>query len=126
MSMKLLPAAMDPIDPLNVPDASNKLVPLGQRAIGVVGDQSGVFTADAFPLSSFTLSSRNRAGGANWIDAVPVEDSESDEAGRVAVEYVSGWDWGSSLSIGRSVIAHYLSYAAGLMNGRGRLVDLYA
>jgi hypothetical protein len=131
MAMKLLPAPANPVEPSSVADLSNGLVP-AQRAIRVRADQVGVVPAG----DAFTWSSRNRATGANrsdpswsdpnWIDAIPVEESDSDEAARVAVEYVSGWDWGSSISVGRSVIAHYLSYAAGLVNGRGRWVDLYA
>jgi hypothetical protein len=119
MSMKLLPASVGPVDP-SQSDVSNSLVPLAQRAIDVQGGQ----ISDVPSAAAFTWSSRNRAAGANWIDATPLEDSESDEARRSAVEYVSGWAWGGS--IGRSAIAHYLAYAAGLVGSRGRLVDLYA
>jgi hypothetical protein len=120
MSMKLLPAAVDSLDPSQIPDVSNSLVPVAQGEITMRPGQTGVApSADAF-----SWSSRTRSAGPNWIDATPVEDSQSDEAGLSAVEYVSGWAW--SVPIERTAIAHYLFYAAGLANRRRWLVDLYA
>jgi hypothetical protein len=132
VSIKLLPAAVNPVDPSRVPDVpgdgsrnvssnvSNSLVPLAQSAITTrAGQVSAVPSTDVF-----TWSSRTRPAGVNWIDATVVEDSQSDEAGHSAVEYISGWAWSSPIE--RTVIAHYLFYAAGLTNGTGRLVNLYA
>jgi hypothetical protein len=134
MSMKLLPALVDPVDPSHVPDVSNSLAPLAQRAITTSTGHSVVPSADAFTGSSSTgssstgssstWSSRARRSGVIWIDATPVEDSLSGESGLSAVEYVSGWAWSSPIE--RAAIAHYLFYAAGLANGIGRLIDLYA
>jgi hypothetical protein len=126
--MKLLPASVNPVDPSPVHDLSNSvsnnvstnLVPLAQRAITMQAAQVSVVpSADAF-----TWSSRTRPAGASWIDATVVDDSQSDEGGRSAAEYVSGWAWGSSIE--RTVVAHYLFYAGGFTRDRGRLVDLYA
>jgi hypothetical protein len=125
MSMKLLPASVNPVDSSQAPDVSNSIVPLAQGAITVRAGQVSVATS----ADAFTSSSRSHRAGANWIDAnwidaTPVEDAQSDEAGRAAVEYVSGWTWSSPIEL--TAIAHYLFYAAGLAKGRGWLVDLYA
>jgi hypothetical protein len=120
MSIKLLPAPVNPVDPSQVPGVSNSLVSLAQRAITTrAGQISLVPTADAFAWSSGT-----RQGAANCINGTPVEDSQSGETGRSDWEYVSGWAWSRPLEL--TAIAHYLSYAAGPANGRGRLIDLYA
>jgi hypothetical protein len=120
MSIKLLPASVNPVDPSQVPDVSNSLVPLAQRAITTPADQiSLVPSDDAFAWSSWTHQS-----GVNCINGTPVDDSQSDEAGLSGWEYVSGWAWSRPVEL--TAIAHYLSYAAGPANGRGRLIDLYA
>jgi hypothetical protein len=128
MSMKLLPAALDPVDPPQGSDVSNgaskqvsdSLVPVDQRAIATRAGQSGLVSS----TDTFTWSPRSRQGGVNWINATFVEDSESDKAGRSEGEYVSDWAW--SFPAVRTVVAHYLSYAAGLASGSARLIDLYA
>jgi len=118
--MKLLPASVNPVDPSQVPDVSNSLVPLAQRAITTrAGQISLVPSTDAFDWAPWT-----RRAGANCINGTPVEDSQSDETGPSAGEYVSGWAW--SCPVERTAVAHYLSYAGGPANGRGRLIDLYA
>jgi hypothetical protein len=120
MSMKLLPASVNPVDPSQAPDASTSLVPLTQRAITTRAGQIGLVpSADAFAWSSSTGRSK-----ANRIDGIPVEDSQSDVAGRSAWEYLSGWAW--SPPVESTAIAHYLSYAAGFASWSGRLIDLYA
>jgi hypothetical protein len=120
MSIKLLPASVNPVDPSQVPDVSTSLVPLTQRAITTrAGQISLVPSADAFAWSSST-----RQGGANRIDGTPVEDSQSDEARNSGGEYVSGWAWSSPVE--RTAVAHYLFYAASPSGGNGRLIDLYA
>jgi hypothetical protein len=121
--MKLLPASVNPVDPLPAPDlsntVSNSLVPLAQSAITMrAGQVSVVPSADAF-----TWSFRSRPSGVSWIDATVVDDSQSNEAGSSAAEYVSGWAWSSPIE--RTAIAHYRFYSAGLTNDRGRLIDLY-
>ncbi|HXM59534.1 MAG TPA: hypothetical protein VN950_01675 [Terriglobales bacterium] len=117
MSIKLLPASVNPVDP---PDVSTSLVPLTQRAITMrAGQISLVPSTEAFAWSAST-----RRGGANHIDGTPVEDSQSDETGRTGWEYLSGWAW--SHSVERTAIAHYLFYAAGPAGWSGRLIDLYA
>ena len=120
MSMKLLPASVNPSDPSQVPDVSTSLVPLAQRAIAArAGQISLVPSADAFAWSSGT-----RQGGANCIDGIPVEDSQSDETAGSGGEYVSGW--AGICPVERTAVAQYLTYAAGPAGGRGRLLDLYA
>lgn len=120
MSIKLLPASVNPVDPSQVLDVSNSLVPLAQRAITTGSGQiSLVPSADDFAWSSST-----RQGGANCIDGVPVEDSESDAVGPSDWEYVSGWAWSSPAQ--RTAVAQYLSYATGTAVWNGRLIDLYA
>ena|SRR5271168_884758 len=125
MSIKLLPAPVNPVDlsqndPSLAPDVSTSLVPLTQRAIATRSGQiSLVPSADAFAWSSST-----RRGGPTRISGTPVEDSQSDEPGRSAWEYVSGWAW--SPSVERTAIAHYLLYAVGAAGWGGRLINLYA
>lgn len=120
MSIKLLPASVNPADPSQAPDVSTSLVPLTQRAISTRADQiSLVPSADAFAWSSST-----RRGEANFIDGTLVEDSQSDETAHSAWEYVSGWAW--SRAVESMAVAHYLSYAAGPAAWSGQLIDLYA
>jgi hypothetical protein len=119
MSIKLLPASVDPVGPSQAPDVSSTLVPLTQRAITTrAGQISLVPSADTFAWSSST-----RVGQANWIDGTPVEDSQSDGTAS-AGEYVSGW--AGSRPIERTAIAHYLFYAAAPAGWSGRLIDVYA
>jgi hypothetical protein len=118
--MKPLPAAVNPVDPSPAPDASTSLVPLPQRAIPTRAGQIGLVpSADTFAWSSSSLR-----GEPNRIDGIPVEDSQSDETGRSAWEYVSGWAW--SPPVESTAIAHYLSYAGGFAGWSGRLINLYA
>ncbi len=120
MSIKLLPASVNPVDPSQATDASNSLVPVAQRAITMgAGQISVVPSADAF-----TWSSSRRQGGANCIDGTPVEDSQSDATGSSDWEYVSGWPWSSPAQ--RTAVAQYLAYANGPTGWNGRLIDLYA
>jgi hypothetical protein len=120
MSIKLLPASVNPVDPSQAPDVSTSLAPLTQRAITTrAGQISLVPSADAFAWSSST-----RRGEANRIYGTLVEDSQSDETGRSGGEYVSGWAW--SRTVESTAVAHYLSYAADPAGWRGRLIDLYA
>jgi hypothetical protein len=120
MSIKLLPASVNPVDPS--PDVSTSLVPLTQRAITTrAGQMSLVPSADAFARSSST-----RRDGANRIygTVVVVEDSQRDETGRSGWQYLSGWGW--SHSVESTAVAHYLFYAAGPTGWSGRLIDVYA
>jgi hypothetical protein len=120
MSMKLLPASVNPVDPSQGPDVSTSLVPLTQRAITTRAGQIGLApSADAFAWSSST-----RRGAANLIYGTPVEDSRSDETGGLDGEYVSGWAW--SRPVESTAVAHYLSYAGGPASWSGLLIDLYA
>jgi hypothetical protein len=122
MSIKLLPASVNPVDPLQAPDVSTSLVPLTQRAITTrAGQISLVPSTDAFAWSSSA-----RRGEANRIDGTPVEnqDSQSDERGRSGWEYVSGWPW--SRLVESTAVAHYLFYAGDPAGWSGRLINLYA
>jgi hypothetical protein len=124
VSIKLLPASLNPVVPSQAPDVSAGLVPLTQRATATRASQiSLVPSADAFAWSPST-----RRGDANRIDATFVEDSQSDsqsdEAGPLGGEYVSGWAGSRPVEI--TAVAHYLLYAPGLTSGSGRLINLYA
>jgi len=116
MSIKLLPASVNSLDPSKGPDVSTSLVPLTQRALTTQAGQ--IPSADTFAWSSST-----RLDQANCIDGIPVEDSQSDETG-LACEYVSGWAW--SRPIESTAIAHYLFYSASPAGWSGRLIDVYA
>jgi|SRR5580704_5293328 hypothetical protein len=117
MSIKLLPASVNPVDP---PDVSTSLVHLTQRAITTrAGQMDLVPSADAFAWSSST-----RRGAANRIYGTLVKDSYSDETGRSGGGYLSGWGW--SHSVENTAVAHYLFYAAGPAGWSGRLIDVYA
>jgi hypothetical protein len=120
MSIKLLPASVNPVDPSDASDVSTSLVPLAQRAITTQAGQITVVpSADVFAWSSST-----RRGGANIISGTPVEDSQSDETGLSGTQYLSGWAGSSPVEL--TAIAHYLFYAASPASWRGWLVDLYA
>ena len=119
MSIKLLPASVDPVD-ASQPEVSTSLVPLTQRAIASrLGQTDVVLHTDAFAWSASA-----RRGEPNRIDGTPVEDSKSDETAGSGWEYVSGWAW--SRPVEKTAVAHYLSYAASPASRRGRLIDLYA
>jgi hypothetical protein len=120
MSIKLLPASVNPVGPPQASEVSTSLVPLTQRAITTrAGQITLVPSADAFVWSSST-----RRGEANRIYGTFAEDSQNDERGRSGWEYVSGWAW--SHPVERTAIAHYLFYAADPAGWIGRLIDVYA
>jgi hypothetical protein len=119
MSMKLLPASVDPVDP-QASDVSTSPVPLTQRAITTRDSQVDLVpSADAFAWSSST-----RRSGTNVIYGTPVEDSDSNETGALVAEYVSAW--AGSNSVERAAIAHYLFYAAGRAGWSRWLINVYA
>ena len=120
MSIKLLPASVNPVDPSLAPEVSTSLVPLTQRAIITRADRTSLVP----PAAAFAWSSSTRRGQTNRIDATPVDDSQSDETGHSGCEYVSAWAW--SRPIERTAIAHYLSYAGGPARWNGWLINLYA
>lgn len=120
MSIKLLPASVDPVDPSQARDVSTSLVPLTQRAITTHGSQTGPVTS----ADTFTWSSSTRRSAPNVIDATPVEDSDIDETQLPGAEYVSGWAW--SRPIEATAVAHYLFYAVGPAAWNGRLISVYA
>ncbi len=119
MSMKLLPASANPVDPSQVSDASTSLVPLTQRAIATGNGQIELVPS----AQAFAWSTSTRGSNANRIDGIPVEDSQGD-AGQTAWEYLSGWAW--SPSVESTAVAHYLSYAVAFAGWSGRLINLYA
>jgi len=131
MSIKLFPAAVNPVDPPQAPDVSTSLVPLTQRAVATTPRATGTRQLTLVPSAdAFTWSSSARRGGANRIygtfveDSQSVDDSQNDEMRGSGWEYVSGW--ASSYSAGRTAIANYLSYAADPAGWSGWLIDLYA
>jgi len=124
MSLKLLPASVNPVDPSKASEVSTSLVPLTQRAITRAGQISLVPSPDAF-----TWSSSTRRGEANRIYGTPVDaeedvDSESDDTGPSGWGYVSGWAW--SRLVESTAVAHYLFYAGDPAGWSGRLINLYA
>jgi hypothetical protein len=127
MSIKLLPAAVTPVDPPQAPDVSTRLVPLTQRAAVATTQRAITTRASQIGLvpsaDAFTWSSSTRRGGANRIYGTFVDDSQSDETGRSGGEYVSGWAW--SHPVGRTAIAHYLFYATDPASWSGQLINLY-
>ena len=119
MSIKLLPASVNSVDASQALDVSTSLVPLTQRAIATrAGQISLVPSAD-----TFSSSSSRRPNRANWIDAIPVEDSQND-ATVSASEYVSGW--AGSRPVESTAIASYLFYAAARAGWSGQLINVYA
>jgi hypothetical protein len=120
MSIKLLPALVNPVEPSLAPDVSTSLVRLTQRAITTRSGQISLVP----PTDAFAWSSSARRGESNRISGTAVEDSESDETRGSGWEYVSGWAW--SRPVESTAVAHYLFYAASPASGRGQLVDLYA
>src|ERR1700678_1825815 len=112
MSIKLLPASVNPVDS---PDVSTSLVLLTQRAITTrAGQISLVPSTGAFAWSSLT-----RRGATNLIDGTPAADSQSDETGGSGWGYLSGWAW--SHSVESTAVAHYLFYAVGPAGWSGQL-----
>ncbi len=129
MSIELLPALVNPVDPSQVSDVSTSLVPLTQRAITTrAGQISLVPPGDTVAWSSSAWSTSTRPGGANFIDATPVEDSENDgttdKTGPSDAEYVSGW--AGSRSVESTAVAHYLFYAVSPASQSGQLINVYA
>jgi hypothetical protein len=120
MAIKLLPASVNPVDPSQVLDVSTSLVPVTPRAIATLTGEIGL----APSADSFARSSSTRQDEAKFIYGTPVEDTQSDETGPSAWEYVSGWAWNHLVE--GTAIAHYLSYAASPAIWSGQLVDLYA
>jgi hypothetical protein len=128
MSIELLPASLNPVDPPQASDVSTSLVPLTQSAVSTrAGQISLVPSTDTVAWSSSAWSSSTRPGGANRIDATPVEDSEdggtTDATGPSDAEYVSGW--AGSRSIESTAIAHYLFYAGAPGGWSGQLINVY-
>jgi len=125
MSIKLLPTSVNPADPSQGANGSTRLVPLTPRAITTLGGQTNLVPSAVLPSAdTFTWSSSTSQGSANCIYGTPVEDSQSEETGGSVWEYVSGWAW--SRPIERTAVSQYLSYAASLIGGNGRLIDVYA
>ena len=120
MSIKLLAASVNAVDPAQASDGSIGLVPVASVAIASrAGKISLVPSADAF-----TRSTATRRGEANFIYGTLVEDSHGDAAGRSGGEYVSGLGWGRPVE--STVIAQYLFHSASLAGWRGRYIDVYA
>ena len=125
MSIKLLAASVNPVDPSQAPDGSTSLVPVTQRAIARrAGQISVVPSADVFAWSTST-----RRGEAPFLHGTLVEDSQSDDTqgdgtGRSGWQYVSGLAWSGLVE--STAIAHYLFGAANPANWSGRLINLYA
>jgi hypothetical protein len=127
MSIKLLPAAVTPVDPPQAPDVSTSLV----QAIAIPQRATASRQLTLVPSAdAFSWSSSARRGGAHRIygtfveDDQSVHDSQSKETRGSGWEYVSGW--ASSYSAGRTAIAHYLSYATDPAGWSGWLINLYA
>lgn len=124
MSIKLLPASVNPFGPSQASEVSTSLVPFTPTAIAMQPGQIILVPSLAPSVDAFAWSSSTRRGAPDRIDGTPVEDSQSDETGHSAWEYLSAWAW--SPSVEPTAIAHYLSYAAGLARWSGRFIDLYA
>jgi hypothetical protein len=119
MSIKLLPASVNSVDPSAASDVSTSLVPLTQRALATRSSQISLVPSD-----SFAWSSSARPGASNLIYGTPVEDSQSDDTGTSRGEYVDGW--AGSRPVESTATAHYLFYAAAPAGWNGRLIDVYA
>jgi hypothetical protein len=124
MSIKLLPASANPLDPSPASDVSTSLAPLTPRALAARPSQiSLVPSPDVFAWSSST-----RPGASNLIYGTPVEDSHSDEKSDDTEtsrgEYVNGWAW--SPPVETTAVAQYLFYAANPAGWNGQLINLYA
>jgi hypothetical protein len=119
MSIKLLLASVNPVDPSQASDVSTSLVPQTPRAVTTQAGQSSLAPAG----DTVSRSPSTPQGEANWIDGTFVDDSQSD-ATASAGEYVSGLAW--SRSVASTAIAHYLFYSAARAGWSGRLIDVYA
>jgi hypothetical protein len=120
MSIKLLPAAVNPVDPSQASEVSTSLVPLTQRAISTRPTEIRIVpSTDAFVWSSST-----RREGAHRVYGTFVEDSPRDDTGHSGWEYVTAEPW--SRSVEGTAVAQYLFYAGYLANRSGRLIDVYA
>ena len=120
MPIKLLPASVNPLDLSHQPDASASLAPLPQSAIIARAVQATHSTAG----DAFARSSSARRSEPKFIHGTPVEDSQSNDSGPSAWEYVSAW--ASRHLVENTVIAHYRSYATAPAIWNGRLINLYA
>ena len=78
MSIKLLPASVNAVDPSQATDVSTGLVPLSQGAITMRASQISLIPS----AGTFVWSSSTRRREANFIYGTTVEDSQSDEKGR--------------------------------------------
>jgi hypothetical protein len=130
MSIKLLAASVNPVDPTQSADGSTSLVPVTQRAIATRAGQIRVVpSADVFAWSSST-----RRGEAPFIHGTLVEDTQnedtpnqdthSEDTGCSGWQYVSGLAWSGLVE--STAIAHYLFSAANPASWSGRLINLYA
>jgi hypothetical protein len=119
MSIKLLPASVNPVDPSQASDVSTSIAPLTPLAVATRAGQSSLVSSG----DTFSRSSSARQGEANWIDGTFVEDSHSD-ATASSGEYVSGLAW--SRPVASTAIAHYLFYSSAPAAWSGRLINVYA
>ena len=127
MSIRLL-TAVNTAGPLDAAEASVGLVPLTTRAMTAQAGQtslvaSGAAGGVAIASDRHSWSSATKARRANWIDATPVEDTESEGTASIP-EYV--WGWSGSASVERSAIAQYLFYSATPAGRSGWFLNVYA
>ena len=120
MSIKLLPASVNPIDPSGPSDVSTSLVPLTPRALATRASQINLVPSP----DTFAWSSSTRPAGPNRISGTLVENSQSDETATSGQEYVTGSPW--SRPIESTAAAQYLFYAAAPTGWTGPLINLYA
>lgn len=120
MSIKLLPASVNPVDPSNASEATISLVPPTRSTIATRAAQIAVVPS----ADSFAWSSSTHRGQPPFIHGTVVENAQSDDTGDSDSEYLSGWGW--THSVESTAIAHYLFYAASLASWSGRLINLYA
>ncbi|MGA9355871.1 MAG: hypothetical protein WBV46_19450 [Terriglobales bacterium] len=119
MSINLLLASVNPVDPSQASDVSSSLAPRTPKAVTTQAGQSSLAPSG----DTFSRSPSTPQGEANWIDGTFVDDSQSD-ATASAGEYVSGLAW--SRPVASTAIAHYLFYSAAPSGWSGRLIDVYA
>ncbi|MGA2747072.1 MAG: hypothetical protein ABSE44_20415 [Candidatus Sulfotelmatobacter sp.] len=120
MSIQLLPASANPLDPSAASDVSTSLVPLTPRALATRASQTSLVPS----TDTFAWSSPTRPAEPNRISGTLVEDSQSDEAATSGQEYVNGSPW--SRPVETTAAAQYLFYAAAPAAWTGRLINLYA
>jgi hypothetical protein len=119
MSIKLLPASANPVDPSQASHVSASLVPLIPRAVTNQARQSSLIASG----DTFSWSPSTRQDEANWIDGTFVEDSQSGATNSVG-EYVSGL--ARSYFVASTAIAQYLFYSTAPAGWNGQLIDVYA